>query len=149
MGTQHFDIFWDAFYRSGGRNQHWMSREVPVRFDWFKSAVSGHDSAATSLHRDFEVAPRPRCPVTALLIDPDVSKPITTGPGNSGTFPQAISAALCSAVRIFCGTSKSAFKFAAKVMVRELSSRANLRLVSDPVSNVIDPIVERLFQSFI
>ena len=56
------------------------------------------------MHRIFEVAPRPRCPVTALLIDPDVSKPITTGPGNSGTFPQAISAALCSAVLIFCGT---------------------------------------------
>ncbi|MCY2977335.1 MAG: hypothetical protein NTU79_01555 [Planctomycetota bacterium] len=76
--------------------------------------MSGHDSAATSLHRDFEVAPRPRCPVTALLIDQDVSKPITTGPGNSGTFPQAISAALCSEVRIFFGTSKSAFKYAAK-----------------------------------
>ena len=26
-------------------------------------------------------------------IEPDVSRPITTGPGNSGTFPQAISAA--------------------------------------------------------
>jgi hypothetical protein len=30
--------------------------------------------------------------VTTLLIDPDVSRPITTGPGNSGTFPQAITA---------------------------------------------------------
>ncbi len=43
-----------------------------------------------------------------------LSRPITTGPGNSGTFPQAISAALCSAVLIFCGTLSSAFKYAAK-----------------------------------
>ena len=114
LGTHHVDIFRDAFCRYGGRKQHWMSREIPLRIDWFKSAVSGHDSAATSMNRDFEVAPHPRFPVTALLIDPDVSKPTITGPGNSGTFPQAISAALCSAVRIFCGTSKSAFKYAAK-----------------------------------
>ena len=36
-----------------------------------------------------------------------------------------------------------------KVLVRELFSTANLRLVSDPVSDVIDHIVERLSQSFL
>ena len=58
--------------------------------------------------------PRPRPPVTGQPIEPDVSRPITTGPGNSGTFPQAISAAWCSAALIFCGTSAAAFKYAAR-----------------------------------
>ena len=40
MGTHHFDIFRDAFCHYGGRNEHWMSREIPGRIDWFKSAVS-------------------------------------------------------------------------------------------------------------
>ena len=53
-------------------------------------------------------------PVTAMLIEPDTSRPITTGPGSSGTLPQAISAALCSAVLIFCGTSSLAFMYAAR-----------------------------------
>ena len=49
-----------------------------------------------------------------MLIEPDTSRPITTGPGNSGTLPQAISAALCSAALIFCGTSSLAFRYAAR-----------------------------------
>ncbi len=77
----------------------------PTIYSWIAST--------SSMHRIFEVAPRPRGPVTAQLIDPDVSRPINTGPGNSGKFPQAISAALCSAVLIFCGTRSSAFKYAA------------------------------------
>ena len=36
-----------------------------------------------------------------------------------------------------------------KILVRELFSTANLRLVSDLVSNVINHIVERLSQSFV
>ena len=50
--------------------------------------------AATSTHRIFVVPPRPRCPVTGDCIEPDTSSPITTGPGSTGTFPQATSAAL-------------------------------------------------------
>jgi hypothetical protein len=42
--------------------------------------------------------------VTADCIDPDTSRPMTTGPGNSGTLPQAISAASPSAALIFYGT---------------------------------------------
>ncbi len=88
------------------------------------------------MQRIFEVAPRPRLPVTALLIDPDVSRPITTGPGNSGTFPQAISAALCSARLDLLRNIVIRVQVRSKVLVRELLRSANLRLVSNPVSNV-------------
>lgn len=36
--------------------------------------VAAANNAAASTQRIFEVAPRPRFPVTALLIDPDVSR---------------------------------------------------------------------------
>ena len=55
--------------------------------------IAAANSAATSTHRILLVAPRPRQPVTGIVIEPDVSRPMTTGPGSSGTLPQAISAA--------------------------------------------------------
>jgi hypothetical protein len=55
--------------------------------------IAAANNAATSTHRILLVAPWPRLPVTGEAIEPEVSRPITTGPGNSGTFPHAISAA--------------------------------------------------------
>ena len=72
--------------------------------------MAAANKAATSTHRILLVAPRPRRPVTGEAIEPDTSRPMTTGPGSSGTLPQAISAALCRAALIFCGTSSPAFR---------------------------------------
>jgi len=43
--------------------------------------MAAANNAATSTHRILLVAPRPRWPVTGELIEPDTSRPITTGPG--------------------------------------------------------------------
>ena len=45
--------------------------------------------------------------------------------------------------------SEQSVQVRSKIPVRELFSTANLRLVNDSVSNVINPIVERLSHSFI
>jgi len=40
MGIHHFGIFRDTFGNFSGRISHWMAKNVPVRFDLFKSSVS-------------------------------------------------------------------------------------------------------------
>ena len=90
------------------------------------------NSAATSTHRMELVAPRPRFPVTAALIEPDVSSPMMAGPGNSGTLPQAISAAWCNAALIGCGTSSDTLRYAARYWYgnwreRQISSVSAMR----------------------
>ena len=73
-----------------------VSRRIERNHDALRVAPqdAAANRAATSTQRILLVAPRPRSPVTAEPIEPDTSRPITTGPGNSGTLPHAISAAL-------------------------------------------------------
>src|SRR5690606_31668645 len=76
--------------------------------------MAAANRAAASTHRIRLVAPRPRLPVIADFIEPDVSRPMTTGPGSFGTLPHAISAASCRAALILCGISSEAFRYAAR-----------------------------------
>ncbi len=75
-----------------------------------RRATAAANKAATSTQRILLVAPAPRWPVIGLLIEPETSRPMTTGPGSCGTLPQATSAARRSASRISCGTPSSAFR---------------------------------------
>ncbi len=92
--------------------------------------------AATSTHRILLVAPRPRRPVTGEAIEPDTSKPITTGPASSGTLPQAVSAAACKAALIFCGTSSLARR--RQELVGKLPRAADFFRIGQPAGHVVD-----------
>ncbi len=83
--------------------------------------IAAANSAATSTHRIFDVPPRPRLPVTGHPIEPDVSRPITTGPGSSGTLPHAISAAWCSAALILLRNLVRCVQVRRQELVRELT----------------------------
>ena len=76
-------------------------------------------------------------PVTGEAIEPDTSRPITTGPGSSGTLPQAISAALCRAALIFCGISSPTFHVRGQELVRELPRTADLVRIGQPRRHVV------------